>query len=388
MITSLAAYQPQIIELLNEQIRDHTVSQVLLFGGERYTLRMSTALEVARVLGCMERGDEDCSCPRCTQFATLTYSDLVIISQRDHNVRIEAALHAFVKEPNGKWRSRLIQTIRILLVSFHPVLMEEAGPTLVNLAARAGGANDLLYSLISEDYLDGKQAIKYAEDLRKALKELYSALPKSTTVTINQVRSIDRWVHQTNISNQLRFVILEGIEQTNVAARNALLKLLEEPPQGVYFILISEHPSRIMQTILSRVRRYSFVPLSPEAQQRMIAEYGEYGYSDLASFYLIQSGIDLEANKAIVEQLITSLSTKKPLDSRSIAEITETIDKNRSFEYVLAALCEEIARQRFPALYIQKAIDLINHAHSTTLLYNQNQRFATEALYYRLLEER
>lgn len=388
MITSLASYQPQIITLLNDQIRDHTFSQVVLFGGERYTLRMSTAVEVARVLGCMEHGEEGCSCSRCTQFATLTYSDLLIVSQRDHKVRIEAALHAFEKDPNGRWRTRLIQTIRILLVSFHPVLMEEAGPTLVNTAARAGGANDLLYSLSSEDHLDEKEARTYAENLRKALKELYSALPKSTTVTINQVRSIDRWVHQTNIANQLRFVILEGIEQTNASARNALLKLLEEPPQGVYFILISEHPSRIMQTILSRVRRYSFAPLSFEAQQRMIAEYGEHGYADLASFYLIQSGINLEASKEIVMRLITSLATKKPLDSRSVAEITEAIDKSGSFEYVLTTLSEEIACQNFSASYIQKAIDLINHAHSTTVLYNQNQRFAAEALYYRLLEER
>ncbi|HRV24748.1 MAG TPA: hypothetical protein P5046_05960, partial [Sphaerochaeta sp.] len=143
----IAPFQPHLAALLGEQLASGTFSRVSLFGGDRYTLRMSTAIECARVLSCAHGGGEHCRCPSCTKFATLSYSDLVIVSQRDHRQRIEAALAAFLHDPNGPWRNRLIQTIRIPLLGFHPILLEEAGSALQNTAARAEGMNNLLYEL-------------------------------------------------------------------------------------------------------------------------------------------------------------------------------------------------------------------------------------------------
>lgn len=386
----IASFQPHIAALLKDQLARGTFSQVSLFGGDRYTLRMSTAIECARALSCTREGDGDCTCSSCAKFAALSYSDLVIVSQRDHRLRIEAALAAFLREPGGPWRNRLIQTIRIPLLGFHPVLLEEAGTGLRNAAAHAEGTNNLLYELMAEGSLERKRAEEYARDLRRTLKDLYSSLPKSTTASIGQVRSIDSWVHQTNISGQLRFVILEGIEQTNVAARNALLKLLEEPPRDVYFFLISEHPSRIMQTILSRSRQYLFSPLSEEARERFIASYGltESGCDSLQSFYLTQSGVDIEECNAVVDQLLTSLIGGRALDSRTFGSITAEIEKANSCEYILTTLEEAISKSVLPRRYVAKAVDLIDETYATGLLYNQNQRLTFEALYYRLLEER
>ncbi|HNZ95033.1 MAG TPA: hypothetical protein PKN79_04385 [Sphaerochaeta sp.] len=386
----IAPFQPHLAALLGEQLASGTFSRVSLFGGDRYTLRMSTAIECARVLSCAHGGGEHCRCPSCTKFATLSYSDLVIVSQRDHRQRIEAALAAFLHDPNGPWRNRLIQTIRIPLLGFHPILLEEAGSALQNTAARAEGMNNLLYELTAEGVLERNRAEEYVRDLRKTLKDFHSGLPKSTTVSINQVRSIDSWVHQTNISGQLRFVILEGIEQTNVAARNVLLKLLEEPPKGVYFFLISEHPSRIMPTILSRSRQYLFPPLSEENRRSFIASYGltESNYDSLRSFFLTQSGVNIEESRLLVDRLLASLIEGRALDSRTIASITAEIEKMNSCEYVLSILGEAIAKSVLSRRYVAKAVALIDETYAAGLLYNQNQRFTFEALYYRLLEER
>lgn len=386
----IAPFQPHLAALLGEQLASGTFSRVSLFGGDRYTLRMSTAIECARVLSCAHGGGEHCRCSSCTKFATLSYSDLVIVSQRDHRQRIEAALAAFLHDPNGPWRNRLIQTIRIPLLGFHPILLEEAGSALQNTAARAEGMNNLLYELTAEGVLERNRAEEYVRDLRKTLKDFYSGLPKSTTVSINQVRSIDSWVHQTNISGQLRFVILEGIEQTNVAARNALLKLLEEPPKGVYFFLISEHPSRIMPTILSRSRQYLFPPLSEENRRSFIASYGltESNYDSLRSFFLTQSGVNIEESRLLVDRLLASLIDGRALDSRTIASITAAIEKTNSCEHVLSILGDAIAKSVLSRRYVAKAVALIDETYAAGLLYNQNQRFTFEALYYRLLEER
>ena len=67
-----------------------------------------------------------------------------------------------------------------------------------------------------------------------------------------------------NVSSQggYRVVIIWLAEQMNVECANKLLKILEEPPQQTVFILTSNHPERLLTTILSRTQRIDFAPLS------------------------------------------------------------------------------------------------------------------------------
>ncbi len=61
-------------------------------------------------------------------------------------------------------------------------------------------------------------------------------------------------------------------EQMNTAAANKLLKILEEPPQDTVFILVSDQPDRLLQTILSRTQRIDFRPLSAAQIVRALVE--------------------------------------------------------------------------------------------------------------------
>lgn len=51
-----------------------------------------------------------------------------------------------------------------------------------------------------------------------------------------------------------RVIIIEPAEALNLQAANALLKVLEEPPANVVFILVSHHSERLLPTILSRLQ--------------------------------------------------------------------------------------------------------------------------------------
>lgn len=57
-----------------------------------------------------------------------------------------------------------------------------------------------------------------------------------------------------------RVVILRHAHRMNPMAQNALLKTLEEPPSFAFFILTSEQPGTLLQTILSRCTRYDLAP--------------------------------------------------------------------------------------------------------------------------------
>jgi hypothetical protein len=66
-------------------------------------------------------------------------------------------------------------------------------------------------------------------------------------------------------------VLVPWLESLGTETANALLKTLEEPPAGVYFLIASDHRSGLMQTLLSRCLHLGLSPLPP-AEFRRAAE--------------------------------------------------------------------------------------------------------------------
>lgn len=77
-------------------------------------------------------------------------------------------------------------------------------------------------------------------------------------ITVDAVRSLFDTLNQTSVGGQGIVVIIRLAEQMNTQAFNALLKLLEEPAQKVYFLLISEQMALLPQTIRSRAQSIYF----------------------------------------------------------------------------------------------------------------------------------
>ena len=59
-----------------------------------------------------------------------------------------------------------------------------------------------------------------------------------------------------------KVVIIDPVDAMQHEAQNALLKMLEEPPHGVVFILLSHNPSKLLTTIASRCTHISVLPVS------------------------------------------------------------------------------------------------------------------------------
>ena len=74
---------------------------------------------------------------------------------------------------------------------------------------------------------------------------------------IEAVRSVIEFAHLTSHRNGQRVVLVEPAETLNPAAANALLKILEEPPADVLFLLVAHAPQRLLPTIRSRCRQYA-----------------------------------------------------------------------------------------------------------------------------------
>ncbi|MGI6433186.1 MAG: hypothetical protein ACOXZ4_04950 [Sphaerochaetaceae bacterium] len=61
------------------------------------------------------------------------------------------------------------------------------------------------------------------------------------------------------------------MEQSTEGSRNSLLKMLEEPAQKTYIMLLSEHPSRLLPTILSRTQHHRIKPFSKEEKNKLLS---------------------------------------------------------------------------------------------------------------------
>ncbi len=70
-------------------------------------------------------------------------------------------------------------------------------------------------------------------------------------IDINQIRELISKLNKSSFNNKPRFVLIDNIELLNLNSINALLKILEEPGQNVYFILINSN-KKILPTLTSR----------------------------------------------------------------------------------------------------------------------------------------
>ena len=98
--------------------------------------------------------------------------------------------------------------------------------------------------------------------------------PDGTTIKIDQIRLLKNVAALTPAVGIGRVCLIEDAELMTVQAANSLLKLLEEPPPGLVFILIAGTSKPLLPTILSRCRKISFYPLSALVLEQALIHKG------------------------------------------------------------------------------------------------------------------
>ncbi len=81
-------------------------------------------------------------------------------------------------------------------------------------------------------------------------------------IPVDSARNAGRFFTRTAGAGGLRLCIVDKADELNVAAANALLKSLEEPPAGAGFLLLADAPSRVLPTVRSRCRTIALRPVA------------------------------------------------------------------------------------------------------------------------------
>jgi len=82
---------------------------------------------------------------------------------------------------------------------------------------------------------------------------------------IEEIRTLRENVKYAPARGRYKVYIIDEVHQLTEAAFNALLKTLEEPPSHIVFVLATTDPRDIPATVLSRVQRFDFRPIAPDA---------------------------------------------------------------------------------------------------------------------------
>ena len=137
---------------------------------------------------------------------------------------------------------------------------------------------------------------------------------KSKNFTVDAIREIRDDAFVIPNESDKKIYILKNGHNMNEQAQNAILKILEEPPSYVYFIIVTESKSTMLETVLSRVQVYSL---------------------------LSDEGVITEKEAVVVKNLVGAILN---INEIALMEQTAVFQKNNQFAKSVLILMTEVFR--------------------------------------------
>jgi len=206
-----------------------------------------------------------------------------------------ATLQAFV----DAWNARDVHPI-------HPVWML-CGPRGIGKATLAYKIARMVYGNVGDFFII---------DLDHNLDERGNLKTDAKAISVHTVRAMIERMQMSSMSGQWRVVLIDAVDELTVAAENAILKLLEEPPQQTLFLLVTHQLSNVLPTVRSRARVEKMRPLSISELRELCVKF--MGDTEISSEILKLSNgsfgkianLKASGGDEIYEQLLDVLQNK------------------------------------------------------------------------------
>ena len=378
-------------KLLAADIRHNRLPGAILFSGSEASGKLTAALETARILSCHEnpQGKWLCECPSCLQHKSLICSNLMLMGPRDCSLEISAAAKTFTDAHfiNAKFidaaRYLFLRSVRKLTLRFNGILWE-GDSSLNKIGNLIEEINENLEVLdFPRELPDITEVKKICEEISKLcikLEEdfLYDSIP------INQVRNMEAWAHIKTEEGR-KTVIIENADRMQTSVRNALLKILEEPPEDVVFILLTSKRNAIMQTILSRVRTYNFADRTLNQQQEVIQRvfHNDDFNGSINDYLLTYLPVTPTEIKGQARVFYNSVANRQICNIEEIVKKCEKFNPRielRLFLSNIAAFTKPLLNSQAGTEAAAQTMQLLRNCSDNITLYNQSPASALEIL--------
>ena len=92
-------------------------------------------------------------------------------------------------------------------------------------------------------------------------------------IVVEDIRKLLSFFHMSAAEGGRRIAIIDAADDMNTAAANAVLKMLEEPPEGAVLLLVAHQPARLLPTIRSRCRKLLLPPLPEDVVSDLLGRH-------------------------------------------------------------------------------------------------------------------
>ena len=131
--------------------------------------------------------------------------------------------------------------------------------------------------------------------------------PKKASFGVDDVRNIIEEVSKKPYEGNEKVIIIHEGDKLTIQAQNALLKTIEEPPKGVFIILLSESLELLLDTIKSRCQVYKLTPLNKEHMLSFIKKINITQEESILSALAYAEGIPGRAERILHDENLENL---------------------------------------------------------------------------------
>jgi DNA polymerase-3 subunit delta' len=198
------------------------------------------------------------------------------------------------------------------------------------------------------------------------------------SISIDQIRGVQqRLTTRPSIADK-RVVIIDAADDLERGGANALLKSLEEPPSGTFFMLVSHSSDRLLPTIRSRCQILRFDPLNDTQMRKALTQLLPSA-DGVALDAMVRSGrglpgralsmaaLDFGSVEQLVEEIISSGDPANKLRHK-LAEQLSVKAAQANYEALLRLVPAKIADEarKLPPTIAIKAVDAFHEADRLT----------------------
>ncbi len=283
-------FQNRAVETAAASMKLQSMAPAWLLHGPAFSSKLTFALEWARILTCREKiqGKWNCSCESCQSHRILNNPNLILGGAKDFPGEIRVSSNALLEKQDLPRRFHFYRTIKKVLKRMDNLFWDGSETKYKTLNGFAETISEKLELIDPKiELLPLKQLEKIVDEISENAMKLADGLPASG-LSVEASRELASWARSTGALGK-RVIIIEGADKLLDSARNSLLKILEEPPEDVYFFLLTRHRAAIISTIASRLRPLEFAKRTPEQETKIQSQV--FGIETRTSlFYLLSGG--------------------------------------------------------------------------------------------------
>lgn len=222
---------------LISMVHENRVSHAQLFAGPEGIGKVLLAIAFAQYLNCLNRGEKDAcgTCASCVKFEKLVHPDLhfvfPVVKSTTHKNPVSDSYIA-------QWRTIIREKKYFDLRQW--------------------------YGFLDSD----KQGLIYSQESQEIIRKL----------------------SLKTFEGRYKIMIIWLPEKMHVTAANKLLKLLEEPPEGTVFLLVSDNPSEVLGTIQSRAQLLRIPHLTNDAIAQALVKNNGIAANEAERFAKLSAG--------------------------------------------------------------------------------------------------